>query len=102
MSAVRYNVRVTVDEERAERFIGYMLSKHIPDVLATGKFASAEFARSEGGSFLVSYLADSRPDLDDYLAKHTEILRETFSREFPFDVKAEREILEVLDVIGGD
>ena len=99
MSEFRYNVRVTVSDDLAERFAGYMRSKHIPDVLATGKFASAEIARSDGGTFLVSYLAGSGSDLDEYLKLHTESLREAFSREFPFEVNVEREIFEVLDVI---
>ena len=102
MSAVRYNVRVRVGDELAERFSGYMLAKHMPDVLATGKFVSAEISRSEDGSFLISYLAGSRPDLDDYLARHTADLREAFSRECPFNAQVEREILDVVDVIDTD
>ena len=99
MSAFRYNVRVTVGDDLAERFSGYMLSKHIPDVLATGKFVSAELARSETGAFLISYLAAKRPDLEEYLEEHTERLRDSFAKEFPFEVRVEREILEVLDAI---
>lgn len=99
MSAVRYNVRVKIGEELADRFAGYMRSKHIPDVLATGKFEAAEISRSEDGSFLVSYLALSGQDLNDYLARHTETMREAFRREFPFEAKVEREVLEIIDVI---
>lgn len=99
MKAVRYNVRVTVGDGLADRFAEYMRSKHIPDVLAAGKFDSGEIARSDDGSFLVSYQAASRSDLDEYLENHTGRLREAFSREFPFEVRVEREVLEVLDAI---
>lgn len=97
-----YAVIIELDEELSDRFEDYMRSKHIPDVLATGKFNGASIARSEEGVYRISYLAPNRESLEDYLAKDTKRLRELFMEEFPFDVSASREVLEVIDVWSPD
>ena len=43
-----YEVTAVVEEAAREEFERWMAERHIPDVLATGKFAAAFFAGSDG------------------------------------------------------
>ena len=93
----RYSVFITVDESFAERFEEYMRSKHIPDVLSTGRFVRASIWRSEGTAYRVDYVAEHREQLERYLAEDTERLREAFASEYPFEVSVERETADLVD-----
>ncbi len=97
LAMICYSVVVTVGKDLSKRFEDYMRSRHIPDVLAAGKFEGASFARSEDGSYRVSYMAPDRKSLEDYLSEDSARMRELFAREFPFEVSATREVLEVID-----
>lgn len=92
-----YVVNLTFDKELSGRFEDYMRSKHIPDVLSTGKFSGAELLRSGEGAYRMIYRSETREQLDRYLEEDTERLREAFAREFPFEVTAAREICEMVD-----
>ena len=93
-----YVVNIELADDLAERFEDYMRSKHIPDVLATGKFTGASLARTESGSYRISYFAPYRETLEKYLSEDTARMRDLFANEFPFEVTADREVLEVIDV----
>ena len=94
MSTV-YEVTVTVAERLVETYERYMIDQHIPDVLATGYFVSAEMSRSEE-KYRVRYYAESRERVDAYLTSDTDRLRADFVAHFPNGVTVTRDVWEVI------
>jgi len=92
---ILYEVTVTVAAHLAEDYERYMVGQHIPDVLATGYFVSAEMSRS-GDKYRVSYYTETQDSLDRYLASDTERLRADFAAHFPEGVTVTREIWNVI------
>ena len=82
--------------ERAEAFERYMRETHIPAILATGSFFRIRFARASSNRFRTSYVAQSKEDLDRYLAEHSPRLRADFGSEFPSGVSPSREVWQEL------
>src|SRR5262245_24498185 len=88
---IRYEVTVAVREELRAQFEQYFVTKHIPEILATGCFVDIRFDRGDGGGFRTVYHAATRADLDRYLREHTARFRADFSAHFPEGVSASRE-----------
>ena len=93
---IAYEVTVEVQEPLLERYIEFMRARHIPQVLATGCFAHAEFGRASETRFRQRYLADSLADLERYLERHAPALRAAYAKEFPSGTTLTREIWEEL------
>lgn len=89
---VRYEVRVQVREDLTKAFESYMRTKHLPEILATGCFASIRFERSEDGAFRSCYEAASKVDLERYLADHAVTFRGDFLAHFPEGCEVRREV----------
>lgn len=96
MSAVSYEVSISVREDIREAFESFMIEKHIPDVLSTGAFADARFATTGPGVYRASYTAADRETLDDYLRNHSPRLREDVARHFPEGLLISREEWSIL------
>jgi len=96
-----YEVTATVDERIASDFESYMTEEHIPDLLATGHFAAAFFAKN-GPQYRIGYHADSRQHLDEYLANDAERLRADIALHFPHGIEFSRQILEIVKLFPGD
>ena len=94
---VSYEVTAIVRADLGDAYESYM-RRHIPDVLATGKFASASFSRLAGGRFRARYEAVDQQSLDRYLAEDTARLRADFSKHFPDGVELSREVWEIVEV----
>ena len=92
---VTYEVTATVRADLVNDYESYM-RRHIPEVLATGKFVTATFARASGGRYRARYDAVDQQSLDRYLAEDTSRLRGDFSRHFPAGVELSREVWETL------
>jgi len=77
-----YNVTINIDESIQKKWLHWMQEKHIPDVLATGKFSKALMSRvlvneeMGGVTYSVQYTCASRESLDKYYAEDAEKLRE--------------------------
>jgi Domain of unknown function (DUF4286) len=89
---IAYEVTSQVEESLVGRFEQYMRETHIPEVLATGCFQAAVFARSSPGRYRTSYVAGAQADLDRYLERHTAGLRSDFAAHFPKGVSLSREV----------
>jgi hypothetical protein len=89
---IAYEVTATVEDSLVGRFERYMRETHIPEVLATGCFQAAVFARSSPGRYRTSYVARTQTDLDRYLERHTAGLRVDFATHFPEGVSLSREV----------
>ena len=67
-----YNVTTNIHESVHDQWMIWMQHKHIPEVLATGKFTSARFVRvlveeeMGGVTYAVQYATDSKETLQKY------------------------------------
>jgi uncharacterized protein DUF4286 len=87
-----YEVTAVVEARLAEAYERYMRQQHIPDVLATGCFQSADFASAAPGRYRMRYEASTDDDLERYLATHAARLREDAASRFPEGVVLSREV----------
>lgn len=93
-----YEVSVTPEPHLRPSFERYMRGTHIAAVLATGCFVRAHFAvMTEGWKYRTTYVAAAREDLDRYLARHAQRLRDDFGAHFPAGVAVSREVWEVVE-----
>jgi hypothetical protein len=90
---IAYEVTADVAEPLIDDYVAFM-RKHIPNVLATGCFAHAEFDRASETRFRQRFLAASLADLERYLEEHAPALRAESQRRFPEGVQLVREIWE--------
>jgi hypothetical protein len=93
---VTYEITATVREDLCDRYETYMQTEHIPDLLRTGHFVSASFARSHAGRYRARYEAGDRASLDRYLSEDAQRLRQDSLKRFPDGVELSREEWEVL------
>ena len=83
-----YNVTINIDESIHDQWLNWMQEKHIPEVLATGKFSSARMVRvlvveeMGGATYATQYTTDSKDTLDKYYQEDAPRLREEGSRLF--------------------
>jgi Domain of unknown function (DUF4286) len=96
---IAYEVTAEIAPELSDRYVRYMTDRHVPDLLATGCFVGAELDRAGPGRFRQRYLADSREDLDRYLAEYAPALRKDFARHFPSGTSLSRETWEELESV---
>ena len=67
-----YNVTTTISESIHDQWVTWMQERHIPEVLATGKFTSARLVKVLVGkendeiTYAVQYTTDSKEKLDKY------------------------------------
>lgn len=90
-----YEITATVDAKLAAEYEKYMSERHIPDLLATGHFTTAFFAKS-GNVYRIGYHADSKDQFDAYIEKHAERLRADFAEHFPSGVEVSRLVLDIV------
>ena len=92
---VTYEVTAKVRADLVDQYESYM-RRHIAEVLATGKFVAATFARAPGGNYRARYDAADHQALDRYLAEDTTRLRADFAEHFPNGVELSRVVWETL------
>lgn len=91
-----YEVTIHVDPAIAGAVEHYMRGRHIPEILATGCFTEAEFARMSAGRFRTRYGAEREEDLARYLREHTRAFRDDFQRHVPEGATLSRETWETI------
>ena len=97
-----YNVTTNIHESVHDQWMIWMRHKHIPEILATGKFSSARMVRvlvveeMGGATYATQYTTDSKATLDKYYQEDAPRLREEGSRLFGDKMLAFRTELEVL------
>jgi hypothetical protein len=95
---VIYEITAAVRADLIEEYEKYMRSRHVPDLLETGYFRRAYFARSAENCYRVQYHARDQKALDDYLLTRAGQLRADFLEHFPEGIELSRQIWEVLQV----
>ena len=97
-----YNVTTNIHESVHDQWMIWMLHKHIPEMLATGKFSSARMVRvlieeEMGGlTYSVQYTTDSKATLEKYYQEEAPKLREEGIKLFGDKMLSFRTELEVI------
>ena len=77
-----YNVTTNIHESVHNQWLQWMQQKHIPEILATGKFSSARIVRvlieeeMGGTTYSVQYITDSKATLEKYYQEDAPKLRD--------------------------
>ncbi|WP_291114325.1 DUF4286 family protein [Flavobacterium sp. UBA6135] len=96
-----YNVTINIDDSVHEKWLHWMQTKHINDVLATGKFSTARMVKvlvEEEGSvtYSVQYVTDSKEKLQRYYTEDAPRLRQEGLQLFSDKMLTFRTELEVI------
>ncbi len=100
-----YNVTINIEESVHEKWRQWMQEKHIPDMLATGKFSKAIMSRvlveeEMGGlTYSVQYTTDSKETLNKYYQEDANKLRKEVLQLFPNQFVAFRTELKIIHQI---
>ena len=76
-----YNVTTKVSSAIDEEWLRWLQAEHIPEIIATGCFTHANILRlleiddSEGPTYAIQYVADTKALYENYLVSFAEILR---------------------------
>lgn len=92
---VTYEVTAQVRPDLVEPYEAYM-RRHIVELLATGRFTGATFARSTGHRYRIRYHALDQQSVDRYVAEDAPRLRADFVEHFPKGVEVLREVWETI------
>lgn len=97
-----YNVTINIDESVHDEWLIWMRDKHVPDMLATGKFSHAKMAKvlveeDMGGiTYSVQYTTKDRQTLELYYKNDAERLRADVPKLFSNKFVAFRTELEII------
>ncbi|WP_109301658.1 DUF4286 family protein [Aquimarina sp. AU474] len=100
-----YNVTINIEETIQDEWINWMQTKHIPDMLATGKFSKALMSKvmveeDMGGiTYSVQYTTNSKATLQKYYDEDATRLRAESNR-FAGKFVAFRTELEIMSEHG--
>ncbi|MFX0555662.1 DUF4286 family protein [Maribacter sp. CXY002] len=98
-----YNVTTNVEDSAHDTWLNWMKTKHIPEVLGTGKFLSAKLTKvlvdeeSGGHTYSVQYTAKNKKTLVRYYNENAPRLREEAMQLFAGKLISFRTELEVID-----
>jgi hypothetical protein len=97
-----YNVTTNVDQEIHDKWLHWMKSKHIPEMLNTGKFNNAKMCQvlveeeMGGTTYAVQYTTDSMETLEAYYKDDAPKLRDEAFKLFGNKILAFRTELKVI------
>ena len=97
-----YNVTSNVDESIHDKWMAWMMEKHIPQIMETGKFYKIKIVKvlvdeEHGGTtYSVQYFADSREKLAEYYKDHSPQFRGESQQLFGDKVLQFRTELEII------
>lgn len=92
---VTYEVTALVRPDLIATYEAYMRS-HIVELLATGRFVRATFARTSEHRYRIRYEASDQQAVDRYIAEDAPRLRTDFAEHFPKGIEVSREIWETI------
>lgn len=97
-----YNVTTNIHESVHDQWMTWMQQKHIPEILATGKFTSARMVKvlieeeMGGTTYSVQYTTDSKETLQRYYDEDAPRFREEGMKLFADKMLAFRTELELI------
>ena len=97
-----YNVTTNIHESVREKWMIWMQHKHIPEMLATGKFSAARMVRvlieeeMGGTTYSIQYITDSKATLEKYYQEDAPKLRDEALKLFGDKMLSFRTELELI------
>ncbi len=97
-----YNVTINIHESLHDQWLSWMQQKHIPEILATGKFSSARLVKvlieeeMGGTTYSAQFATDSKATLEKYYLEDAPRLREESLQLFGDKMLAFRTELELI------
>ena len=97
-----YNVTINVEESAEQDWLRWMQEKHIPEMLATGKFTEAKLSQvmveeAQGVTYSVQYTTDNKETLEKYYRENANQLRQDGVSLFGDKLVAFRTELKVIN-----
>lgn len=98
-----YNVTIQVQKAIQEEWLNWLKQDHIPEVTGTGCFSQANILRlietddSEGPTFAIQYLTESKDLYNLYKEKYAEIMRQRSIDKWGNRFIAFRTLLQVVN-----
>ncbi len=95
-----YNVTINVDDSIHNKWLKWITSKHIPDVISTKCFTKYIMYRllspspEEGTSYVIQYFCKNIEDYERYQLKHAAILQNEHKEKFDGKFTAIRSLME--------
>lgn len=89
-----YTLHIQVEQEFVQNWIEYMKTKHIQDVLQTECFTKAVMYRldEQNSIFRIDYYVNSKVELEQYLSRFANQLRDDHVSHFPKGVTISRNL----------
>jgi uncharacterized protein DUF4286 len=97
-----YNVTTNIDDSVHDQWLTWMEQKHIPEIMATGKFTSARLVKvliveeMGGTTYSVQFTTDSKATLERYYTDDAPKLRDESLQLFGDKMIAFRTELELI------
>ena len=80
---ILYNITINIDKSIHDQWLKWMQEKHIPDIIATGKFSSARLVKvliedemDETATYSVQFLTTNKETLEQYYTENAPALRQ--------------------------
>lgn len=97
-----YNVTINIDDSVHDKWLAWMMEKHIPEMMETGKFYKAKIVKvlvveeMGGTTYSIQYFTESKDSLESYYKEDAPRMREEGARLFGDKMLAFRTELELL------
>jgi hypothetical protein len=82
-----YNVTVKVEQQIAEKWLNWLRTEHIPEIMNTGCFTDYKIVRlleiddSDGPTYAIQYSATTKDDYNKYIDLHSsEFIKKSFDK----------------------
>ena len=98
-----YNVTTKITNAIHEDWLAWMRDVHIPDVLATGCFTTANILRlldiddSEGPTYAIQYYAKTKTDYDQYINQFAPALKQETITKWGQQMIAFRSLMQLVN-----
>jgi len=98
-----YNVTIKIQESIHEAWLQWLKEVHVPEVLATGCFTNATIVRllevddSEGPTYAIQYVAESKALYNRYIEKFAGILRQKSFDKWGNQFMGFRSLMQVIN-----
>lgn len=98
-----YNVTTKITNAIHEDWLAWMRDVHIPDVLATGCFTTANILRlldiddSEGPTYAIQYYAKTKADYDQYINQFAPALKQETITKWGQQMIAFRSLMQLVN-----
>ena len=97
-----YNVTINIDYSVHDQWLAWMMEKHIPEMMETGKFFKAKIVKvlvveeMGGTTYSIQYFTENKDTLEAYYKEDAPRMREEGQRLFGDKMLAFRTELELL------